>query len=173
MDNAAKRGRGRPAGSGLNDGPVLAKIADMMIAVPTLKPTTAAKRVLDAPDDATIRRLQAKWKKAGQRYLDQALARRDAKISRQTESGPGLRVARHIALAQLAGERMSGGAMLLAGMDHPALRAIRAAQENPTVRLMQEIYNRPEMRLMRELYDSPQMRLAREMSKMRRLAGGL
>lgn len=41
MNNAAKRGRGRPEGSGLNDEPVLAKMADMMIAALTLKPTTA------------------------------------------------------------------------------------------------------------------------------------
>lgn len=173
MSNAAQRGRGRPEGSGLNDGPVLAKMADMMIAAPRLKPTTAAKRVLDAPDEATLRRLQAKWKKNGQRYLDQARARRDAKINRQTENGPGLRVARNIALAQLAGERMSGGTMLLAGMDSSAFQEIYAGQENSAIRLMQEIYNRPEVRLMRELYDSPQMRLAREMDKIQRLAGGL
>lgn len=172
MDNAAKRGRGRPEGSGLNDRPVLARMADMMIAAPALKPTTAAKRVLGAPDDATIRRLQAKWKKHGKRYLDQARSRHDAKISRQAEANPGVRVARNIALAQLAGQSLSGGAMLLGGIDSSAFHEIRAAQENPAVRLMQELYNRPEIRLMRELYDSPQMRLAREMDKMRRLAGG-
>lgn len=63
MKNAAKRGRGRPEGSGLNDGPVLARMADMIVAAPRLKPTTAAKRVLDGPDEATISRLQVKWKR--------------------------------------------------------------------------------------------------------------
>lgn len=97
--------------------------------------------------------------KNGQRYLNKARTRNDAKSNRQGEAGAGLRVTGNIALAHLAGQRMSGGAMLLAGMDAPALGAIRTAEENPAVRLMLE------------LYESPKMRLAREVNKMRRLVG--
>lgn len=171
MSSATKRGRGRPKGSGLNDTLVLNKMADMMAMAPKLKPTTAAKRVLDAPDEATIRRLQAKWKKDGQRYLEQARHRRDATIARSAGAGAGLRTAQNMALTQPIGQHLSDRATLL-GLNSPALRALRAVQEDPAIRRMREIYDRPEMRMMRELYNSPAMRLAREMDKFRRLAEG-
>jgi hypothetical protein len=57
-----KRKRGRPVGSCIDDSPLLARVADILLSDPKLKPTTAIKRVLGSPDPSPIRRLQSKWK---------------------------------------------------------------------------------------------------------------
>lgn len=69
-----KRPRGRPKGSGLNDLPKLARIADLLVLHPQLKPTTAMKR-LGATDETTIRRLQVKWKAGAEAYMTAARRR--------------------------------------------------------------------------------------------------
>jgi hypothetical protein len=73
-----KRGRGRPPGTGLNDDPTLNKVADVLLANPRMKPTTAMARVLDRPGPSTVRRLQVKWHAKGVTYLAEAKARRAA-----------------------------------------------------------------------------------------------
>jgi len=73
-----KRLRGRPVGSGKDDVPTLMKVARILAENPTLKPTTAMNRVINAgknwPEtDATLRRrLQAKWRGSGQTLLERA-----------------------------------------------------------------------------------------------------
>lgn len=174
MTQAKKRGRGRPQGSGLNDSPTLTKMANLMVRDPVLRPTTAAKRVLKSPDEATLRRLQAKWRAAGERYLEQARVRRDADAPRASGTGTPNRILQQIERAQQIAGMALGGTTLGPVQDvlnNPTLRALRAAQNNPTMRKIQEIYDRPEVRLMRELYNSPAMRLAREADKLRRLRG--
>lgn len=57
----AKTRRGRPKGTGINDGPILEEIASLIAADPALKPTTAIK-VLGVSDPSTIRRLRDKYK---------------------------------------------------------------------------------------------------------------
>src|SRR5689334_19282771 len=76
--NSNKRGRGRPVGSGYNDRPILEKIADLMVAQPLLKATTAMRRILGQPGASEIRRLQVKWKAGSAEYLAHARARRTA-----------------------------------------------------------------------------------------------
>jgi hypothetical protein len=51
-----KRGRGRPRGTGKADGPTLRRIADLIKADPTLRPTTAIKRTVGTQNPSTIRR---------------------------------------------------------------------------------------------------------------------
>jgi hypothetical protein len=65
-----KRSRGRPRGSGIDDTVIMARIADILVRNPALKPTTAMRNILiaqedsDATSDPTmIRRWQRKWKK--------------------------------------------------------------------------------------------------------------
>jgi len=53
--------RGRPRGSGLDDRVQLSRIAELMEADPTLKPTTAIK-AMGVTDPSTIRRLREKLK---------------------------------------------------------------------------------------------------------------
>jgi hypothetical protein len=74
MGNAIRL-RGRPRGSGKNDAPYLAKVAGLLIGDPSLKPSTAMKRVIrgradwDAIDPTLLRRWQVKWKADGPSFL--------------------------------------------------------------------------------------------------------
>jgi hypothetical protein len=62
-----KRPRGRPRGTGKNDTPHLAQVADLIVREPSFKPTTAMKRVMQsrkdwgASDETLLRRWQVKW----------------------------------------------------------------------------------------------------------------
>lgn len=72
------KGRGRPVGSGKNDAVTLMQVARLMVRDPSLKPTTAMKRVIAARkdwperDETLLRRLQIKWRTPGQNFLDRA-----------------------------------------------------------------------------------------------------
>ena len=91
-----KRGRGRPPGTGLDDSPTLRKVADLIAANPSLKPTTAIKRVLERPTDTAVRRLQGKWKEHGPRYRAEAQARRSVPATRRASRSHAPRTARQI-----------------------------------------------------------------------------
>ncbi|RQH13604.1 hypothetical protein [Bradyrhizobium sp. RP6] len=77
----AKRGRGRPKGSGKNDGPILDRVADAIVKDPQLKPTTAMLRIIrgqsgwDATEATLLRRLQGKWKNESEKLLNAARER--------------------------------------------------------------------------------------------------
>lgn len=73
--NTGNRRRGRPLGTGLKDAPTLARVADLMLANPSLRPTTAIKRVTGTSDPSVIRRLQVKWKADGAWHFAEARAR--------------------------------------------------------------------------------------------------
>ncbi|MER8490246.1 hypothetical protein NKH53_18460 [Mesorhizobium australicum] len=71
-----KRRRGRPIGTGKNDAPFLAEIADTLVRTPGLKATAAMRPIVNtrkdwvaASPEAMIRRLQAKWKVEGAKEL--------------------------------------------------------------------------------------------------------
>jgi hypothetical protein len=74
-----KRKRGRPLGSGKNDESLLMQVARFRFLDPTLKPTTAMKRVIhsrkDWPEtsDTLLRRLQAKWRASGNAFEARAV----------------------------------------------------------------------------------------------------
>lgn len=70
-------GRGRPRGTGKPDQPALLKVAELLAADPSLKPTTAIKRVIGIQNDSDIRRLQVKWKAHGSALLAEAKRRRE------------------------------------------------------------------------------------------------
>lgn len=187
--NSNKRSRGRPVGTGLDDGPTLKKVADMIVANPSLRPTTAIRRALDKPEPSNIRRLQVKWKAGKAEYMVEAQARRaaasmpahrvtapysprtgrnivEAHRKMQEALGPGFRAAQEMMnspgmrAAQEAARRYQ---------ESPALRAIEEFRNSPTMRAIEELQNNPTVRLMRELQDSPMMRAAREMEKVQRL----
>jgi hypothetical protein len=80
MDQPAlKRGRGRPRGAGKPDGPALRSIADLMVAEPDLKWTTAIKRTIGSQNPSAIRRLQVKVKEDGATLLEEARQRRESR----------------------------------------------------------------------------------------------
>lgn len=82
-----KRKRGRPTGTGKNDNLFLQRVAELLIADPRLKPTTAIKRVIykradQSEQDVTlVRRLQGKWKVVGTELLQAARHRADQKAA--------------------------------------------------------------------------------------------
>lgn len=163
-----KRTRGRPRGTGLDDGPTLRKVADMLAADPSLKPTTAIKRALDKPTETAVRRLQGKWQHQGARYQADALARRSAvpAPTRRVSAPYSPRTSRQVLEAH---RRMQDA--------YPALRAAQEMMNSPGFMAAQEAARRinesPSMRAMRELHESPTFRAIREaQAQMSRMLGG-
>jgi hypothetical protein len=76
-----KRSRGRPRGSGKDDGLALARVADFLINEPTLTATAAMRRVIDGRSDwgatpeTLLRRLQGKWATHSKVLLEEARER--------------------------------------------------------------------------------------------------
>ena len=75
MTDVAKRGRGRPLGTEINDQPHLERVADLLVADSSLKPRAAMIRLMgtdaegEPKEAATLRRWQSKWKKSGEVLL--------------------------------------------------------------------------------------------------------
>jgi hypothetical protein len=69
-----KRQRGRPKGSGINDREILMRIAEIIAANPSLKPTTAIKQA-GVTNSSTIRRLRDKFSEQGDQLLAEARGR--------------------------------------------------------------------------------------------------
>jgi len=64
-----KRARGRPKGSEIDDTKTLLQVAAMLVSTPNMLPMTAMKRVLGRPTDATLHRVNRKWRERGERLL--------------------------------------------------------------------------------------------------------
>jgi hypothetical protein len=179
--NSNERGRGRPIGTGYNDAPILEKMADLMVAQPTLKATTAMRRILGQPGPSQIRRLQVKWKEGAAEFLAAAQARRAVTPTpaRRISASQSPRTVRQIMEAsrrvqemmhsiRAAQELMNTPGMLAAQeaarlfYDSPAAQAMGAFHDSPAARAMREFQDSPTARAMREMQDSPTMRAARE-----------
>jgi hypothetical protein len=70
----AKRPRGRPRGTGKDDTTYLQQVAGLLVRDPTLKPTTAMKRVMASrswaeTEPTLIRRWQSKWQRDRANFL--------------------------------------------------------------------------------------------------------
>ena len=171
--NSTKRNRGRPRGTGLDDSPMLKKMADLLAADPKLKPTRAIKRVLEQPGETNVRRLQGKWKDDGARYLADAQARRAAVPvpARQLSAPQSLRTVHEIAELHRHMQDALSPAMRAAQemMNSPGVRAMQEAarrlHESPTIRAIEELQNSPTMRAMRELQNSPTMQAMRDLQE--------
>ena len=178
--SSTKRNRGRPRGTELDDSPTLKKVADMLAADPSLKPTTAIKRILDKPTETAVRRLQGKWKDQGTRYRADALARRSAvpATARRTSTPYSPRTARQMLEAHRRIQDALSPAVLAAQemMNSPAMMAAQEAarrlHESPAMRAIEELQNSPTMRAMRELEASPAMRAIQQAHAQMRLLSG-
>lgn len=153
-----KRKRGRPLGTGRDDSRTLNEMADLILASPGLRPTTAIRRALHAPSEADIRRLQVKWNKDGSALLAcrAAIQRARAEVERSR------RTAEFRERMREQQDRIAEFVSFTLGGGHPALRAARALQDSPAMRAMRELQDSPAMRAMREFQDSPAMRAIRE-----------
>ena len=172
MNTSMKRGRGRPVGTGKDDAPTLSRMADLMLANPNLRATTAMKRILDTVDPSVIRRLQVKWRAEADRYLEQARARRvvAAAPSRRANAQCTPRTARQLAGAQRAMHDALGISRLAsiqAALEDPALRAAREMMGSPAMQAAQEAARRyresPAMQAIEAFRSSPTMRAIEEM----------
>ena len=164
--------RGRPKGTGIDDSKTLAKIADMRMENADLRVTTAYKRIDHKPSDASIRRIQAKWKDSEMTLLAEAEQRKMERRKEKASYATGIGAS---SLANLAYGLSAAGQLraiqnelnsptMRAAMgiyDDPAMRTIKELYDSPTMRAAREIYNSPTMRAISELYDSPAMRAAR------------
>lgn len=163
-----RKTKGRPKGSEKDDSKALNAMADMILADPALKPTTAMRRYSFKIHNAEIRRLQVKWKERKEMLLTAARKRAEVQA---TDSARLMTPARH-------------GQSLTPNIDRrleefynsPAIRAARGIQESPALRAMMEFQNSPTMRAIRGLQDSPTMRIMRDISsatdKINRVLGG-
>jgi len=184
MNTPTKRSRGRPVGTGKDDAPTLSRMADLMLANPNLRATTAMKRILDVLDPSVIRRLQVKWRADANRYLEQARARRAvaAAPSRRANATYTPRTVRQLAGAQRTMHDalgMSHLASIQAALENPTLRAARemmgspgmlAAQEaarryheSPAMQAIEAFRSSPTMRAIEEMQNSPAMQAMREL----------
>lgn len=87
-----KRMRGRPVGTGIDDAPMLRRIADLIVRQPGLRPTTAFKQCQKRPSQSQVRRIQDKWRKGNAHFLAEAEAR--LATERQAQLGARQLIAR-------------------------------------------------------------------------------
>lgn len=151
-----KRPRGRPKGTGIDDRPVLLQMAELIVAKPSLRPTTALKRIVRRPPESYERRIQAKWRVVGQALCAEVRARAAndrAPVLRGTPVSP-VELARRVAASPV-----------LAAMDAlgntPTMRALRAFEDSAVMRAARAFEDNPTLRAMRAIQDSPVMRAAR------------
>jgi hypothetical protein len=117
-----KRQRGRPKGSGINDRETLVRIAEIVAANPTIKPTTAIKQA-GVTNPSTIRRLRDKFSEQGDQLLASVRGRQGNGAS-VTQLAGRPRINATVNPATKVSQRISPLASSLSG---PALQP-RAAQ---------------------------------------------
>jgi hypothetical protein len=162
MTAETKKGRGRPKGSGKNDLPALSAMAEMMADQPSLKATSAYKKVNKRWHESDLRRIQIKWKEHGSRLIAEALARRAAPKRASTASRE-LVLARAAKQAETAMDMMRGNMGAIRKFyDSPAHRSIREFLDSPAQRAMRDIIDSPAQRAIREMLDSPIQRAIRD-----------
>ncbi len=152
---------GRPRGSGKNDAPYLAKVAELLIGDPSLKPTTAMKRVIrgrtdwDANDPTLLRRWQVKWKADGPSLL--CAAQKRVRYQHRAAS-----VGSSELLWTQAAKDFENS---------PWMRAIRATENLPIMRVIKDMENSPWLRAIRAMENLPIMRVIKDMEKFAVVAG--
>jgi hypothetical protein len=148
-----KRPRGRPRGSGKNDLPQLAQVADLLVRDPSLKPTTAMKRVMrgrkdwDATDSTLLRRWQVKWKAngAGLRATAREAARRQQAVA-------SYRVPESAWMHVIKALENSPLTKMIRAMENSAMmQAMKAAENSPVMKMIRETDNSPLMQAMKSI----------------------
>jgi len=151
---AEHRVRGRPRGTGKNDSPHLAQVADLLVRDATLKPTTAMKCVMatrkdwGATDTTLLRRWQSKWKSACDALLLAARERITPKAA-TIPGGGGSYVS-----PSLFNQMLLDAQRFRDMLDPPHMRMIREQVEQ--AQRMQDLIDPPHMRMIREQMEQAQ-----------------
>lgn len=144
-----RRSRGRPPGSGIDDAARLAAVADLLLANPALKPTTAMKRVVRKIEDSDLRRLQVKWKADGPRLQLEA----EARARKRAQQAETRRRAEAEALS--AGAASFWATTTMMGLPEPAwMRASRELAASPSMRCMQTLKDPAYLGSARQMIDA-------------------
>src|SRR5580658_4387976 len=158
-----KRPRGRPRGTGKNDEPYLAQVAELLIREPSLKPTTAMKRVMmrhawTETDETLIRRWQVKWKAIGLSLLA-AVRERMRPTLPAVPTEPAWVLANRI-MKQIEDSPLSK--MMRQIEDSPLSKMMRQIEDSPLSKMMRQIEDSPLSKMMRQIEDSPLSKMMRQ-----------
>jgi len=162
--------RGRPRGTGIDDLPSLAAVADMLLASPGMLPTTAMKRAVRGVQATQLRRLQEKWRVHGARFLAEARER----ARRGEEAAAKAAVARAAAVApdQAAAWRVAAGmvdhagmASVLGRMDIPALKAMHLEHASMAAAMFRQLGDVGGTKRLLDMVDPPALRQMRALQE--------
>lgn len=143
MDNLSRK-PGRPTGSGMDDGEILQRLADHLLAKP-MKPMAAIKELLDRPEKKDIDRIQRKWKRNKDALMVDAVRRANPT---ERNSNLGYLALRDQAIfAQQAQEAF-------ALFNTPEIRAAQKYMASAEYREMVKFMNDPHVRTAREVMAS-------------------
>lgn len=155
-----RKPKGRPKGTEMDDSAMLATIADMLVANPDMKATSAMRRIKPQASDAEIHRWQDKWKRRKVELLKEAKARDAAAMRKKAERAP-------VAPTSVDMIRFASGLTGLPTLDpiwkflkSPEMQAIQELYKNGTMKVIQDL-KKPEMEAARRLAENA--RQAREM----------
>lgn len=178
-----KRGRGRPPGEGIKDGPILMELAAAVLADSRTKVAPVVRRIIRAAGSqvrgaselAIIRRVQDKWKAGKEQYLDQVRAQR-ALVDLAMRPSRGRAQPRSLRPVSAIDRALDDLGVFGSGLHrrtettvgravreaHEKAHALVMGHETHTQRSMREYFDSPTQRAMRELLDSPTQRAIRE-----------
>lgn len=162
MTTNAKR-RGRPEGDGCDDGVILTRIADMMLADEKLIPTVAIRRVLPKAGDTELHRLRRKWRARKGALLVEARDRAAKRVPASSASTGGYGTLSAHKLAEIAA---TASATHARAMSDPSMRAALKLAEGDAARMAREIANGSAARIAREVTKGSAARAARDLEKL-------
>ena len=159
--------RGRPRGTGIDDTPILAAVADVLLASPGMLPTTAMKRAVRGVQPTQLRRLQEKWKVHGNRFRAEAgerVRQKEEAAARAAAAGAAA-VAPDPAAAWRAAAGMvdqAGVAAMLAGIDSPAMEAMHLEHASMAATMSRQLGNLGRIKKLVDMVDPPALRALRQ-----------
>lgn len=157
--------RGRPFGDGCDDTAILNAVADMLIANPRLRPTTAIRRIRQKATETELHRYLRKWRDRKETLLAQA-QERAAKRAAAPPAFTGGNLARrtrdmHVSIGR-ALEVVNGSLASRYLNDRSAVSIAMERAESASARIARELAGGTVGRIVRDLEESNTTRLARQ-----------
>lgn len=169
-----KRGRGRPRGPVKDDSGTLKLVARLMVREPKLKATTAMRRVLTAPSDAVVRRLQIRWKNEGPAFLEEAKVGQEQSGYTSNSAGGlggGYYEIEGLFAPSAQSKHMDSVLSTLQRLqENPVLQTIRRMEESPTMRLLRQMEDNPTLKALRQIEENPTLKVLRRMEEFHRIS---
>ena len=166
---ATKRGRGRPPGEGKRDTPYLERAADLCVADPSMKPTTAMKRIMrtrndwGSSDETLLRRWQVKWKGNAAALLSAARDRADARHAVVVKPTPPRSWMEIMEMVRTSPVMKLLEDVRRATENSPFLRIMAQLDSSPMMKVARQWENSPALKLLKQIEESPTIKLARQM----------